>query len=248
VWSTAWIRDQERELDAIEHAIEVARAAGSVEADRVEDQEDTGADDEEPLWAVPVMQSPPNQGHLFDEYRTARLPRANGWEELRYAPPERLRSLILQVIETEGPVHPDLVVVRLRDAFGQQRAGRPSQEAVEAGIERVLRSGEAVETSDGFLKRADLGPVLPRRAASRRTARAIRHISDEEVIEGLLRVSRTLGKMTLHDLMTQTRREFGFDRTGAEIEQALARALEQLVNNNALQRDGNGQVWAVQSR
>lgn len=252
VWSTAWIRDPGREIQAIEEALARARTAdpppGKSQLRRNPSSatlnlpDPPSAASARPPAQKPVITSYPTQrDDLFEPYRKATVRRSRNWEELRYATLQELRPRIKEIVEIEGPVHREIVIERLRDAFGQGRAGKPSQDNVTRAIERMLGEGQIIEPERGFLTTADK-EVRPRRPGDR-VHRPIRHIASTEIDAGLLHVSGALGKMSKQELIRETRRQFGWDRTGSDISEAMAAALARLTERRTLAEDSEGYVW-----
>lgn len=192
---------------------------------------------------------------LFDEYREASLGdlRTGLDADLVQEAPGRLGRMLDRVLEIEGPIHRDLVIERVRERYGLRRAGRRIQER----IERELRSRRAAglgpvpaeEASDGpndepvfWTFRGQTG--TPRRPAPGRAPRKIEHLADGELEAGVLLVAEKCFGAAPDDLVTQTAREFGFRRTGAEITKRLRETVARLLRSRRLERKGEALVVA----
>ncbi len=65
--------------------------------------------------------------------------------EMHEAPSAQMADLVEQVVLTEGPVHLDEVIARLRGAWGLQRAGGRIQASVERGLAVAVQRGRVVQ-------------------------------------------------------------------------------------------------------
>jgi hypothetical protein len=178
---------------------------------------------------------------LFEPYRRAVIGPARGWQELRTATYKDLMPMILKVVRAEGPVHRDAVVARKRSAFGMARAGRQSQDNVQYSIGKLIDESHVVEGEPGFITLPGQ-EVMPRRPGKGMT-RPIGQISPSELCAGLLLVSKSLGKMTRRELIQETRKQFGFDRTGPDIDAGLSSAIASLISARSLLNGGDDEVW-----
>ena len=184
VWSTAWIRNPEAELVALEQALERARFA--VPGPRPATQGDTADElDREDPSAAPATPAPvaaPAPGstapaQFFDEYRRFEIGPRRG--DLREVSLRALATLVHEIVAAEQPVHVETVIERLRTAFGLGRAGKRIRDHIGQAVDRAVADA-SVRYDDGnaFLQLPG-GESLerPRRA----TGRPIGQIADAEL-------------------------------------------------------------------
>lgn len=249
VWSTAFARDPLGETDRIVAAIEQSRAFT-----RAEPPADTNvAEREGGPHTIPDDESEPNDAdsdaideeaedaevaaraqHLFDPYVVAQLRPRRG--ELRYETYNSLQPQLRLVIELEGPVHFEVILARLREAYGVSRAGDPSREAVASALDKMARNGEAKafgKGSDAYYELPNL-PVRARYAQSRQERRDPEHIHGTELRAGLVRVSSVFGADERQRLIRETWYQFGYERVGADMQSRMEQALEWLIQHGDL--------------
>ena len=69
-----------------------------------------------------------------------------------------LRRMIEEVVEVEGPSSRELVLQRVREAWGVGRAGARIRDAFEEAIKKLRARGRIVESEPGYLMIKDGGP------------------------------------------------------------------------------------------
>ena len=222
VWSTAWVRDPTTEISAIEQALQQARTHRPAPLPPT-----TSAvlDEPPPVTSAPTDPDSPLGSSaaalLFDEYRRFEGPTRRG--DLLNAPLSSLSALVRDVISVEQPVHIDTINDRVRAAYGATRAGKRIRERVEQAIERVL--GRPRDRNRHFLVHdCSARQIRPRRDAKR----PINRVAPSEIDGGLLVVAKASYGMEQPDLIRETARQFGWRRTGQDIERTLSEGIERL--------------------
>lgn len=245
VWSTAWIQNPLAELARIERAIEQARsdrALGTAAVDPTPRAEANVPDRPyarlaaERVPGIEQVREVPGVS-LFVPYLFATLNSYRPRADLRDEAPSRLATLVEMIVRNEGPVHVDLVVERVRDHYGIQRAGHIIRGAIEAGIDVAVNGGAAswLDAKKGhrsrgtFLQSAAPEPVIPRGPGANGFVRSIEQISDAEIEAGMLCVVRSLFGSSREDAVVATAREFGFARLGQFVERRIAAAIDRLL-------------------
>ena len=181
-----------------------------------------------PQWAQePVL--PPQ---LFDEYRRyeGKARRA----DLLNVPLSALSTVVRGIIDVEQPVHIDTIIDRVRDTYGAPRAGKRIRDRVEQAIERIL--GRPRESTLQFLEHTkSLEQPRPRRDAKR----PIDRVAGPEIDAALLLVAKVSFGIEQGELVRETARQFGWRRTGQEIERRLNDGVERLLQQERLELRGN---------
>jgi very-short-patch-repair endonuclease len=237
VWSTSWAQDATKELDRIEAALRLAidiepQGSAFVSRQEPEDIAESGG------------RSPEEPEFLFPRYEVATIrPQSR---ELRFETHSRLTPIIQQVVEQEGPIHGDVLLARLRNAYSA-RATEAVRDNVFAALydlvnktEEVECLGEAVDERAFYVSTAK--SVVPRRHGPVPARRSHDEIHDIELQAGLVRVADMLGTASSDELARETGRQFGFDRVPAEFTARLESAIDQLISDGALQRSSDGSV------
>lgn len=238
VWSTAWVRDPGTEIAAIEEALQQARAHQLEPS-----PPPTNADLDEPLLVASAPTGPDGPpesstaGVLFDEYRRFEQQARVG--DLLTVPLSELTALVKGVISVEQPVHIDTIIDRVRAAYGSPRAGKRIRERVEQAIERILNRPR--DRTRYFLVHAqDDRQLGPRRDAER----PIDRVAPSEIEEGLLVVAKASFGIEQGDLIRETARQFGWRRTGQQIDRGLSEGVERLLKEGRLTLRANMLVVA----
>ena len=233
VWSTAWVRDPTTEINAIEQALQQARTHRSRPWPPT-----TSAVLDEPSPVASAPTDPDSQpgssaaALLFDEYRRFEGPARRG--DLLNAPLSDLSALVRDVISNEQPVHIDTIIDRVRAAYGATRTGKRIRERVEQAIERVL--GRPRDRTRHFLvHNRSAGQLRPRRDAKR----PINCVAPSEIDGGLLVVAKASYGMEQADLIRETARQFGWRRTGQDIDRTLSEGIERLLKAGQLSLRAN---------
>ena len=250
VWSTSWVRDAGAQLDAIEHALAEARAErrlAAAPAGASRDSEEAAPPGEPPPPSLdppaPPAPLPPEAAQFFDEYAEASLADIRVGPEPGFETYETMAALVRRVAGFEGPVHIDLVVERIRDRYGLPKAGSRVRERIEEGVKEAIRSGAVAR--DGrfaearFVRLPD-GDAVPRRPRPGASARRIEHVADSEIAAGLLLTAQRLYGAGRDDLIVETARQFGYDRTGSVIRQRIGRVVDALLREGRLRPSGDG--------
>ena len=125
VWSTAWVRDPETEIVAIEQALQRARAHRS---EPPPPPTNPGFDEPPLVASAPTGPDGPPASSvvapLFDEYRQYEGRARKG--DLLNVTLIELSALVQEVITVEQPVHIDTIIDRVRAAYGATRGGSES--------------------------------------------------------------------------------------------------------------------------
>lgn len=266
VWSRAWIQNPQRELDAIERALNEAESPGSdsedaqngtqieVDSDVTNERQLTEVSDDE--WAEHEQDStyqdqaePDETGEgnaLFDAYREADLTTFRVGQELRLESISRLRELITEVVRVEGPVHRDILLERVRRRFRASRMRGATRQRFLNEIRRAAhvnlmwlpeeRAGAAAQHLF-LMDPAGADSISPRAPTSDDTRRRVEHISLAELKAGVLVCAEMLFGAGRDDLIAETARQFGYRRTGTDIARRIGKAVDRLVHAGKLTGD-----------
>ena len=237
VWSTSWIRDPDTEIAAIEQALEQARRdqahlVRATPSNNFQVESAIPLNIPEPIVVPQRTQQPAPPPHLFDEYR--RYEGKARKADLLNVSLSELSDLVRDIINAEQPVHIKTIIDRVRDTYGAPRAGKRIQERVELAIERILDRPRDRTTQ--FLERTQsLEQLRPRREARR----PIDRVAGPEIDEALLLVAKVSFGIEQGDLVRETARQFGWRRTGQEIERRLNEGVERLLKARRLLMQGS---------
>ena len=233
VWSTAWVRDPETEIVAIEQALQRARTHQSEPSSP---PSNPGFDKLPPVASASTEPegppASPTTALLFDEYRQLEDRARMG--DLLNVPLIELSALVRGIISVEQPVHIDTVIDRVRAIYGAPRAGKRVRERIEQAIERPLNRPRD-RTRHFLVHTQNVGHLRPRRDAKR----PIDRVAPSEIDEGLLVVAKASYGMEREDLIRETARQFGWRRTGQHIDRRLSEGIERLLKSGRLSLRAN---------
>ena len=265
VWSRSWIQNPERDLEAIERALEEAvarRVDDQSEADQNEPDATDGfgaefdaesKDADSTAAGQRYEKSIPDQADddLFDNYEVADLSHIAAGPELREESLNKLCELIREVVGVEGPVHSDIVIerIRLRFRIGKVKGSTRSfvRYAIGASVGSDLGwlseefSGTAVRNA--FLAtRRQADQVNPRAPcddapSSDPSRRKVQHIPLIELKAGVLACAPSHYGSNRAELIRATARQFGFRRTGKDVSKRIGEAVDRLVEDGRLVGD-----------
>lgn len=233
IWSTDWFRNPEREtqklLAAIQNASDNIRKNGHRPPVRKDDPISL------PLLTAKVSSIDVTQSAVEDsrtptrEYQEYVLPIQHSRQLLEVSVSE-LAGLARAVLEHEGPIHTEEVARRIRVAFGLQKTGNRILAHVKSALMYLNKTGAAFQDGEFWsIKGHDVDIIRVRRTADL-PLRKPDMIAPAEWRFAISVAIREAVSISKSELIVQTARLFGFDRTGAEIEEHIERHLEELIS------------------
>lgn len=229
IWGTAWYRNRDHEIDRLRKVLEeqlTSAHEGRVAArpnSRVIEVEEVAsvAHLEPPEWAVP-----------YEITRFPSFPRTDLSDEhnARYLVP-----FIDAVVETEGPIHTDVLALRLRDHSGIGRVGRLIRGTLNRAIQLsqiAVRDGDFVLGSDGSIDHV--------RSATVEATRTVAQVHSSEIELAVQYVVRDATSASRREVIEAVARAFGWSRTGSEVSLAIDRAIDTLVERGGVTESGAG--------
>ena len=198
---------------------------------------------EETLPNTPTAVVTPNSAQeslanpqLFDEYRQFECEPRSG--DLLTVLWRDLVTLVRDVIAVEQPIHIDTVIDRARAVYGVSRAGKMIRARITQAVKQMAAAGVLCreESDDKFLSLAgNAGPCQPRRNADR----VIGRVAPSEIDEGLLLIIGMTFGAEKADIVRETSRQFGWRRTGRDIDNKLNERVERLLEAGRLSFQAN---------
>ncbi|MDO9713659.1 DUF3320 domain-containing protein [Paracraurococcus lichenis] len=240
VWGSDWFQRPREQLERMVGAINDARAE-LVEREKVGhlagravpidivtlERADTSEDDAEGLEGDGAQVS------MYQE-ATPQVPLGQAMHEVSSGV---MAELVEQVVAVEGPIHVDEIVVRLRTAWGLQRAGGRIQAAVERGTDigvqrgRLVREGAFVSVPNQLVIVRDRSSVLSG------TLRKLEALPPKELEAAVLRVARTGLGATPDEVATAAPRLLGFKSVSGQLRQAVSTTIARLEEIGELGRE-----------
>jgi very-short-patch-repair endonuclease len=151
---------------------------------------------------------------------------------------ENRRRRVLDLVKAEGPVHIGRVPEYLTKCAGLQRAGKNIQKIADSAIKALVTSGQIIQMSSTFLalSRDDIPARVPKPGDIVRSAELVSH---EEIAAIILCRLRSAVGMRQDEVITETARLMGYDRTGEQVRERIQAALAGLeVDGKVINRGG----------
>lgn len=246
VWSTDWYRDpetsQEQLLAAVKRASETP---GPAPVNRIEPsvtvQPDTKTNPVEYTVAAPLPDT--TKGSVFDKipgYIQCTKEMVDCSKEFDDMPDRNLATNIKIIVDSEGPVHVDECIARLKNFHGLKRASPKIKGRIDNVIKLAVDLGFITADEDHFLwpiKRSDT--VLRRRESGAGNISFVCSDEIEEAIRIVLKEQFSTGK---EDLCVTTARIFGISRAKGETLERISSAVDRLIANGELEILPNGKI------
>ncbi|WP_051951129.1 DUF3320 domain-containing protein [Actinacidiphila yeochonensis] len=242
IWGTDWYRDrtaaEQRLRDAVERAVAVdPRTAWAGQAPAAPAAPVPAAAEPAPAAERVLIDTAPERPWSA-AYEVCLL-EVNPRHELHTAEARpTLRKLLTRVIETEGPVHEELLVLRVREAWGVGRAGARIRDNIHQVVRSLVEAGLVVADGD-FLDAVGRQVLRARRPAADVT-RKCAHLPATERRLALRELTAESPGMSRDELVRQTSDYFGWKRLGPDIRSALDADIAALLAQGALIETAGG--------
>ena len=237
IWAPEWVQNRTKELERLRLAIESARSIKArpprteepikPESERVGQTQwvhHKEPDEWPPAWTVPY------------EVCDILTPQTRGRQIHDPLALDEVCRLVIHLVRNEGPLHKEVIISRIYDAWGLKRGGRRVQAAIHSAILRCRESGKAEVLGD-FVWPAPIPEVQIRtpQEGTPETHRPISYVPSEEIQATLIKIVESAVGISREDLIVQTARIFGWNRTGEAIRGRLLEVIETLLATGKLQ-------------
>lgn len=135
---------------------------------------------------------------------------------------------VVKLAKQEGPIHIDVVAKRLADAWDLARVGAKIRRTVESVCESAQEQG-LIQERNGFLWTVPLPEDIVVRVpveGHSETQRKIEYIPEEEIYRAMQLVAEEAVGISSENLLQETARLFGFQRSGENVHSRLEECLE----------------------
>ena len=249
VWSTDWFKDRSNQIERLLGLIDRSRARAKREAENENERQSVlAAEAETEAREFLGDLSDLETGSVFggmerknyvrpvaEPYRTAQIDVGSSFPPLLETGDRQLAGVLMAIIELETPVHVKEIFTRTASAWGTTAGSR-----IQSRIMEVLRlmeraghieiRGEFVWKIDGELRiRSRNGTNIP-----------AERIAPEEIRELVLLILRDGHKFSKQNLISEVRTVFGFSRTGASLQQAIERVIDDLLTEEKIGEGSTG--------
>lgn len=239
VWSTEWFNDRNRAIEAILTSWQQAEERPIEES--IQAIPLLQPPDEKVVASEPVLTeqlSPPSRRYLggvpYRKYQEA----ADRDLLIRPRRKAELAATVTAIVETEGPIHEDLLHLRLKEICGIDRAGSNVQSNITDSIYLAIRNRTIERLQQDFLGKP--GQSITRfRLGADDSERPIQWIHRDEIALGLLFLVEDQFGMSRSDLPRAIGRLFGLFRVPTDVADYISDVVNALVDRATLQEEGD---------
>ena len=239
VWSTDWFKDRSGQVERLVGLIEASRGHARKVAESKQQGQPRATTDSFPTDEVPIastLETRPNT-HADALYRR---PTATPYtmtpgqgefasRDILTVPVSLLVEAVITVVRTESPVHESDVFTRVAGMF-ERRAGSRIQARIKWAAQTAER--DSIVRRKGAFYWADGQACVAR--SRKDTGIPATRIAPEEYEEAI-RVVLTCGHaFARSELTNEVRAVFGFDRTGALLDQSISATIDRMLANGIL--------------
>ncbi len=244
IWGPSWYRDRTNEVARLKRAIDEALAGRREPAAAA--STDLDADDGSPRAASEIEMVPLvdiRDGAIPEWAETYSLAVGEIPEQLPVEDPLariHVKRVIVHVVEEEEPVHPEVVLRRVRDAWHLARGSKRLREVFTEAVASLSAAGHIQADGHGFLWREvrEAPVVRVPDPAIAETARKAEEVHLAELMEAALHVTRDAHRIPREELTRNMAALFGWPRRTPEIKVRLDEAVAALVGEGSLAEDG----------
>ncbi|KGH25495.1 DUF3320 domain-containing protein [Comamonas testosteroni] len=242
IWSTDWFQRPQEQLERTIAAVEAAKKVLDERADSP-----LRAHRAVPVEIITVDRNDVTEIGLVDAADTSierglyveAIPERHAEYALHETPVGFMAEQVAKIVEIESPLHFDELVVRLRNAWGLQRAGARIEAAVLQAVD-FAAVRKLIQRSGQFLMHPERPPILrDRQLVQSLNLRKSEMISPEEIAAGVLSlVQENLGA-TDDEIASGIARGLGFKSTTLSLRNSVNAVVADLVASNSLRRDSS---------
>jgi hypothetical protein len=154
----------------------------------------------------------------------------------------QIRQIIRRAVDQEGPVHRDVLLRRVRDAWGVARVGGRIRDNFDRTLEAAHHGGDVVVDAHGFVSLPGrvLETVRTPVEGTPETLRSVAEVPPAELRLAVLRLVEDALAIEDNELTAEAAGLFGWLRRGSDISAALDRAIAGLLDEGLLERRTDG--------
>lgn len=236
IWSTDWFQRPQEQLRKIAEAIERANIAlGELSESEAPSVSITVTASSEDEIERDVILKLGNSGldDLSNSYVEAKFSVPKDIEP-HEVPAKKMTDIVFRIVEQEGPVHQDEVVIRVRDLWGLERAGSRIQETVSTAISTLLRNKKCTRERD-FVSIASAPVVVRNREnVSSSNLRRPEMLPPAEIRTAILALIEAHHGATKEEIPVAVARLLGFKTTSNPLREAIEAQVKKLVRDGVV--------------
>ncbi len=237
IWGTAWYRDRDNEERRLKRAIEAALAGGNKP---LEGSPNPAAARSQVVLEEVELDRPPEWAVLYEPVWPEIRQGYRGMPMYDASVREALKDAILVVVEGEGPVAEEVVLRRVRGAWGVERAGSRIRGAFDSAVKSLI--------SRDLISRLNRSLWMPRQEVTEvrvpheddlDSRRDVDEVPGPELQLAIVKVVEDARSIAPDELTQRVARLFGWNRRGSDIARALDASVSRLLRSGRLVREGD---------
>jgi len=234
IWSTDWIRDQRGAFQRLLQRIEELRGCREPDRQVTVDgsqptEEDEGAEPPDIFCDTPAD----HYAGMEDVGTFYETPPSHRQKGDFYDDDSDILRDVIRVVEYEGPVHEEVVILRVARMYNLKKTGKKINHRIRTQIKTGVGNG-TIRRHGKFLWRYGVTRVLARRPAPGVDLRQIEYVPPEEIgAAAKLVVALTKG-ITETDLIAEIPRVLGYKKKSDNIHRNIALIVRGLLRDNVL--------------
>ncbi|MBA2377124.1 MAG: DUF3320 domain-containing protein [Rubrobacter sp.] len=250
IWSTDFFKNPDAETRRLVEAIEKAHLhteeKPSEETGDAAIHAKLGNSLQTPVERVEVEEAP-DAG--IPHYETAAIDATEyvfDSRELHRLDLDDMAEWVAEVVRVEGPVHFEDIVRRVAEAGGVSRAGRRIREAVESGLRRAVRRGEARRSGDFFWPPDMEEAPLRDRSELPDSSKKPERVAPEEMEKAIEKVVHESFGMPKHEIPSPVLKLLlGFQRATEGSSSVVMERVEVMMKDGKLSEDAADHVFVA---
>lgn len=240
LWSAVWLANPSAELDKLEDVISQARNL-TLPTRTCANTVISAAEATPSNYSQILRERSDFEFSLFEPYSEASLAGCVSTSDryLSSISDQTIHSMLSRLAIKEGPIHIDEALDRMREYLNVGRIGHKIRAQIISNL-KYLRDTSKIrlmvdrDREPLFFWSTDLNTIAPRASTKGGNPRKIERIAPQELESGVLTVMHHLLVIDRDDLIKEVAKQFGYNRTGADILQAIRGAIRKLQKNGQL--------------
>jgi len=229
IWSKSWFEDPETELKKIHSALELDAPISASKPPAVSTLSSPVIE-----RMVPGKKAACGEPISYEMAALRKMSQFSGSEKVKE---RKLRQMLMQVIETESPIHVEEALKRVLSATGIGRMGSRIRYILESALISLENSGK-VKVLDGFAWNANAGETLVRDRSAINISKNIEHVPVQEISRASSIVVAEACRISREDLFREVLRMLGLGALSQQRRDYIGQVMDRLVEQGRFTEEG----------
>ncbi|MCD8079584.1 MAG: hypothetical protein LUF04_03970 [Bacteroides sp.] len=159
--------------------------------------------------------------------------------------PQKIKRVITAILEKEQPIHTEYLSRKMAPFLGYEKATAKVKDYIHDILKNQMRNQVEYKSEFCWLKTMQEIRVRIPHPESYQPPRPIQYIATEEIAKAMLCIASQSYGIYPTELKAVTTKEFGFTRMGDNIQVAMYKAYNYLLDNNKI-KEVEGKVTVIQ--